>query len=391
MRFRDLICLLFWAVLIVPASCKKPYAPTITATNSNYLVVEGIINAGQDSTTIKLSRTVSISDTVVTRSELNAAITVEDDQKSIYPLQEIGNGKYACAALNLDVSHKYRLHIITAERKEYYSDFEAVKVTPPIDSVGFTVQNNGIQMYVNTHDPNNNTRYYRWDYTETWNFHAKYEAEYKTDGTKLNFLTAQQQIYTCFASDTSSGILLGSTRSLSQDVIYQSPLTQITSSSEKLETKYSLLVRQYALTNKGYNFWQNLKKNTEQLGSIFDALPSDIQGNIHCVTNPSEPVVGYLSVGTVQQKRIFISASQLPQTWKTTYPYQCELDTLLYCHPPKCQNDVKLFLLPLGTTELAVQTLYDINHIVIIGYIGTDAQCADCTIRGTTTQPIFWR
>ena len=378
-------------IIITGIGCKKPYAPTIIATNSNYLVAEGVINAGQDSTTIKLSRTVNISDTVATRYELNARITVESDQNSIYPLQESGNGKYASAALNLDGSRKYRLHIITAEGKEYLSDFETVKLSPPIDSVGYTIQNNGIGLYVNTHDPSNNTRYYRWDYTETWNFHAKYEAEYKTDGTKLNFLTAAQQIYTCFASDTSSGILLGSTTALSQDVIYQNPLTQITSTSEKLETRYSLLVREYALTNKAYNFWQNLKKNTEQLGSIFDALPSDLQGNIHCLTNPLEPVLGYISVGTVQQKRIFISASQLPQTWKTTYPYQCELDTLLYCHPPKCQNDVKLFLLPLGTPELAVQTLYDINHIVIIGYIGTDRQCADCTIRGTTTQPTFWR
>lgn len=384
------IVLLIIIVMIAGIDCKKPYAPTITATNSNYLVVEGVINTGQDSTIINLSRTVNIADSVRTRPELNAQITVEGDQNSIYPLQELGNGKYGSPGLNLDISHKYHLHILTAAGKEYLSDYEAPKASPAIDSVGYVVQNNGITLYVNTHDATNSTRYYRWDYTETWNFHARYNAAFITDGKELNYRTQDQQIYTCFASDTSNGILLGSTRALSQDVIYQSPLTQISSTSEKLEARYSILVREYALTNEAYNFWQNLKKNTEQLGSIFDAQPSEIQGNIHCVTNPSEPVVGYMSVGTVQQKRIFISYGQLPQAWKATYPYQCELDSLLYCNGQDCQNDVALFLLPLGGKEFAISPVPQKNGPGIAGYVSADAQCADCTIRGTTKPPAFW-
>ncbi len=379
---------------IAITGCKKPYNPTIVAANTNYLVVEGVINSGQDSTIIRLSRTVNISDTTRVNPELGAQVTVESDQNTTYQIPEIGKGEYASPFLNLDAAHKYHLHIKTTDGKEYLSDYEAVKPTPPIDSVGFIFKSNGIQLYVNTHDPNNNTKYYRWSYQETWQFHAKYETGLITDGMELKPRQPSQQIYTCFGNQTSSTILLGSTAKLSQDVIYQSPLTQVVSTSEKLEAKYSILVKQYALTSDAYNFWQNLKKNTEDLGTIFSSQPSEIQGNIHCVTNPAEPVIGYISVTNVQQKRIFIANDQLPNSWIATYPYQCELDSLLYCHGPQipCQNDVALFLLPPGTTEFAIVPILLKNAPPIpIGYVSTDAQCADCTIRGTATQPPFWK
>ena len=43
-----------------------------------------------------------------------------------------------------------------------------------------------------------------------------------------------------------------------------------------------------------------MQKNAESLGSIFDEQPTQITGNIHSVTNPSEQVIGYVSAGTVE-------------------------------------------------------------------------------------------
>jgi hypothetical protein len=364
---------------VVITSCKKPYNPVIVASNTNYLVVEGVINSGQDSTIIHLSRTTNISDTTKVNPELGAQVTVESDQNTTYPIHELGKGVYASPSLNLDAAHKYHLHIKTTDGKEYLSDPEAVKPTPPIDSVGFSFQGNGIQLYVNTHDPNNNTHYYRWDYTETWSFHARYPSPLITNGTDLVSRTPEQEVYSCFGNQVSSTVLLGSSAKLSRDFIYQSPLTQVASTSEKLETKYSILVKQYALTSDAYNFYTNLKKNTEQLGSIFAAQPSELTGNIHCVTNPAEPVVGYISVTNVQQKRIFISNSQLPDNWLAVYPYDCEVDTVGL-----------LDLLPLGSTELAIGAATGPTGN-FIGYLATDSECADCTIRGTNKQPAFWQ
>ena len=50
------------AVSCILYGCRKPYSPRTIAGNNNYLVVEGIITAGQDLTIIKLSRTVNVPD-----------------------------------------------------------------------------------------------------------------------------------------------------------------------------------------------------------------------------------------------------------------------------------------------------------------------------------------
>jgi len=396
MRRAKGIILLIAGGLMSFSGCKKPYAPSIGASNSNYLVVEGTINSGADSTLIKLSRTVSLSGKISSAPELNAVVTVESDQNNIYVIPETGKGWYAAPALGLDNTHKYRLRIKTSGGKEYLSDMEAVKPTPPIDSIGYTIQAKGLNIYANTHDPANNTRYYRWDYTETWQFHSLHQSNFISNGEEIVLRTPEQQIYDCFNSDTSSSIIVGSSAKLSQDIIYQAPITQIVNTSEKLETKYSILIKQYALTKEAFDFWQNLQKNSEKLGSIFDAQPTNLNGNIHCTTNPAEPVIGYISITNPQQKRVFITDTQLPITFSPAYPYQCEQDTFLFCKiiPQStlgCINQVQADLIPPGSSTIPTSQLFAPGSPTVIGYLGTSVECTDCTIRGTKKQPDFWR
>ena len=381
----------FYFLLISFISCRKPYAPSAITSPNNYLVVEGVINSGQDSTFIKLSRTVNLSGKTSSAPELGAAVTVEDDQAGTYPVTELGKGNYGAPPLGLSTAHKYRLEIKTTDGNDYVSDYEPIESNPPIDSIGFNIQANGIQLYVNTHNPQNNTRYYRWDYMETWQFHAKYFSGYITNGTEIVARNNDQLIYSCFASDTSSTIVLGSSAKLSQDVIYQAPLTQVAATAEKLETRYSILVKQYALTTESYNFWVNLKKNTEQLGSIFDAEPSNINGNIHCISNSGLPVIGYISVTDIQQKRIFISNAQLPLAWQPTYPYECEADTFYFTNPKNGQHEVAQSLIPLSSSIIPIDPFSAKGSFSLDGYLGSSIECVDCTIRGTKLQPAFWK
>jgi hypothetical protein len=381
-------------LLILGLACKKPYNPPVITAAGSYLVVEGVINPGTDSTFIKLSRTVNLSGKTAINPVPGAVLTIESNQNTSYPLTQSTKGNYVSPGLNLDQTRQYRLRIKTPDGKEYLSDFEQAKITPPIDSIGFNLLSGnspGIQIYANTHDPNNNTRYYRWDYQETWQFHAKYQSQLISNGSAIIPRTFAQDVFTCFAGDTSTSIILGSSAKLQQDVIYQSPITQIPSTSEKIETKYSILLKQYALTNDAYAFWTNLKKNTEQLGSIFDAQPSQINGNIHCISNPLEPVIGYVSISTVQQKRVFITANgQLPQTWFPSYPYSCQVDTDLFCQDLNCQNFVALFLIPAGSTEIPLIQIPP-APAPPAGYLASTLECIDCTLRGTKKQPSFWK
>jgi hypothetical protein len=157
----------------------------------------------------------------------------------------------------------------------------------------------------------------------------------------------------------------------------------IASTSEKLEDRYRIQVRQYALTGDAYTFWVNLKKNTEQLGSIFDAEPSQVPGNIHCTTNPTEPVVGYISVCTTTTKTTFIYNYNLP-AWVATYPYTCNIDSAKG-GTPDYENAVD------NPSVIDIISSYGPNPLSPEGYLTTSRECADCTIRGSITPPPYWK
>ena len=380
-------------IIAVVFGCTKPYTPAVTNSGNNYLVVEGVINTGGDSTIVQLSRTVNLSAAFNTLPELNATVIIQDDQNNSYSLTSNGKGAYMSAALTLDNTRKYRLNIKTSDGKNYLSDYVPAVVSPPIDSVGFHILANGLQIYVNTHDPNNHTHYYRWDYDETWIFHAEYESDYISNGVKVVPRPAAQQIYQCWDSDIQTAILLGSSAKLSQDVIYQNQINVIPSTSEKIERRYSILVKQYAMTAAGYDYFTQLKKNTEQLGTIFDPQPSHLTGNIHCTADTTLPVIGYVSAGTIQKKRIYIDNIQLPGAWQPIYPYSCLKQAALYVSnnkPP--ENQVAKELLPLPNANIILEPIFDPTGADPnpIGYSYTDPQCADCSYRGTLTKPSFW-
>ena len=361
------------------AGCKKPYNPVVVDSNSNYLVVDGFIDAGQDSTFFRLSRTVNISAKQSFKPELFAQVEIVSDANTSYPLQDIGSGVYASAPLNLDNTHKYRISIKTADNKTYLSDLVEVKTTPEIDSLGYIIQGNGVQIYANAHDNSARTRYYRWDFNETWRFRTTFDSYYSLVDGKPVFRPPDQHVNECWGNDISTSINVRSTAALLKDVVAQQPITFIPSSAEKLETRYSILLKQQALTQAGYDYYVNLKKNTEQLGGIFDAQPSSVKGNITCTSNPSEPVLGFISAGTISTKRIFIDKRDLPDWRAYTYYDQmgCGGDTIrlgdlssqarYYAGPP-------YRYLPLTSPSLAAPI-----------------ECVDCTLRGTTKEPDFWK
>ena len=387
-------CLTALFIFLIVNGCKKPFTPELTSDNSRYLVIEGIISGSSDSTFIRLSRTKKVDTLRTIYAETGAQLDVENDANNIYNLTEIRPGIYAMAPLNLDASHKYRLRIKTADNKEYLSEFVVVKNAPPIDSVGFIAKSDGVRVYVNSHDAANTTRYYRWDYREDWQFHAQYISGYYSNGVdSIKPRPVSQQVYYCYGKDSSTNVLIASTNKLTQDIIYQAPMTLLPSTSEKIEKKYSVLVKQYALTSDAYDFWQDLQKNTEKLGSIFDVLPSQTVSNYRCVSNPNELVIGYLSVGNASSKRIYITADQLLPSYSPQYPAACELDTA-FINPPHPGTRSIGELIPYNSPYVPVSGLFLPPPSPFGGptaYSYSTKFCVDCTLRGTTIPPSFWK
>lgn len=368
-------------ILSLPA-CTDPFEAPGVAAGTPLLVVEGFLNAGTGATNVRISYSRPFSEE--TQSEFvpigHAAVSVEDEQGNSFTLQPVfGGGEYMAEDLPLISGRKYRLRITAGEGKEYLSDFVEVKPTPEIDSIGWELKDGGLQIYVNTHDPTNNTRYYRWEYDETWEFHTPYVSLYKysEERNEMDVRSPEEMVNICWDSGFSTSIITGSTTRLSEDVVYKQPLLFAPWGSQKMSVLYSIRVRQYAMTKEAFEYWETMKKNTEEIGSIFDPLPSNLRGNIHNVADPSEQVIGYISAGSVREKRIYIDNDELPRDWND--PRFCEI------------IDVRMDSLQYFFTDqvyLAISEWYE--GLSLAGYKGTQRSCADCTLSGVTQKPDFW-
>jgi hypothetical protein len=373
------ICLL---LSLVTGSCVEPYTPPAITGAESYLVVEGFINSGSSPTTFILSRTRNQENANNFIPEVNARMAIESETGDRYILNEQTPGMYTGSPLNLNNALKYRIHIQTYNDKEYASEYVEIKRTPLIDTLTWSIETDGVQIYVDTHDAENNTRYYRWEAQETWEYVSAFFSNYVYKNNQMVLRSDQDQIYTCWDTDNSKEIFLGSSARLKNDVIYRQPITFAPVASGKLLRKYSILVSQYALSRQGFEYWQILKKNTESTGSIFDAQPSQLQGNIRCINNPQEPVIGFVDASTVSQKRIFIDRKVLPFRMSNVGYELCDIDTV--ANLPKTLDERFA-----DGNFLAENPLADFSGI--IAYTYSDKRCVDCREKGgTTTKPDFW-
>lgn len=383
---KKIIC--FICILLTINGCKEKYDSPVVSPNKGYLVVEGTINPG-NTTEIILKRTVKLDNPTIVY-ESGAIVTVLGDDNSIYPLNENGAGHYQNANLTLNKLKKYKLHIQTKDTKVYESDFVDVQNTPALDSISKQYNNDGLGIYVNSHDPSGLTKYYQWDYNETWQYNSPYKQlliyqQLNTPAGIKYFLgyfdpvliSFNAAIYSCWPTENSSTIITGSTVTLTDNKIYL-PLTFISRGSVKLGITYSILARQYSLSEGKYNYLQKMKKNTEGTGSVFDAQPSELMGNIHCTTNLSEPVIGYIDICNIQEKRIFIKNAELPN-WN--YEAPCvkveipnNIDTITFVHDRFYPFDVAKMSQFGG----------------ILSYYFSTPSCVDCTFFGTNKKPSFW-
>jgi hypothetical protein len=369
---KEITLVFLFAVLL--AGCRDKYELPLRENDVSLLVVEGVLNAGQAPTVITLSRTVRVNDPNNFKPELRARLTVEGRTGGSYSLAETGNGTYTSSQLPLTFGEEYRLRIWTNDNKEYLSDFVVARQTPAIDSITWKIENERMVISVNSHDASNNTRYYKWDYDETWEIKAYYSAFYRwVSGVTIvpSFLFNNR----CWKYAKSNTINIGSTVQLQSDVVNEAPVQFIPFGSERVSVRYSILLKQQTLSKGAYEYFNLMKKNTESIGSIFDPQPSELKGNIRCVTDPEEGVIGYLTASSFTEKRIFITAQEA--NWR--FGEYCPTERVRN-HPDSIRMWVPGYL-PFN--------LDNFNGIEY--YSMAPAACVDCTKRGgDLNKPSYW-
>ena len=358
--------------------CVTKFIPQ-TNENPELLVVEGLITDQPGANTLKLSSTLPLGIRSNAKPLTGYYVTITDDLGNMFYFIETDTGTYVSdpSIFKGTIGRFYTLHINPSTDKNIHR-FESypieMKPVPPIDSIYyekveisdnnmFSQPPEGCQIFLNTHDPTNQCRYYRWEYTETWEFRIPYNVPNST----------------CWISSNSDKINIKSTGSLAETRILRYKLNYISNQSDRLKVKYSILVNQYSLNEDEYLYWEKLQNISTEVGSLYDITPAYIPSNISCTEDPNEQVLGYFSVSARSSKRIFI---------KDSFSGQVDLYST-------CPSDTIA-----GSDTISIPGLNESVWVIVsrmesgmppYRIITDNKGCADCSVRGTPVKPAFWR
>lgn len=377
--------------------CVEPFAPELDPEDSeSLLVVYGLITNQPGPFRIRLTYSVPVYDKWTLLTDYmpaeGAEVEIIDNQGNTFMLIDTGSGWYETEEKELQgiPGRTYLLYITTIDGLQYESTPQLLRPITSIDSVyyeEFTAtyfnqlvpfEENRLKILLNTRAPGDEIAYFKWELEETWEFripkrilvnHGNIEG---SPPPSWETLEVDENKAHCWVTEYSQSILIKSTSDIPSNEINGFVLQTIGPPDDKLNIKYSILVKQYALDREMYNFFKLVRQSNEETGGIYERTPSRIIGNIRCCEEGKQ-ALGYFMASAVKTKRIFIDATEHSVTKGSAYD-RCGW-TDFVPPPPFDKTVIRYFY---GTYNNGTEVT------------NSEEYCTDCRIRGTGEKPDFW-
>ncbi|SHM66769.1 DUF4249 domain-containing protein [Flavobacterium chilense] len=399
--YRSLITIILSSVL----GCTTPYQYQANGFE-DAVVIEATLTNQFKTQEIKVSRTYKLEEKTPT-FESKAVVFITDDIGNKYDFKESGQLYVSISQFQASPDRTYQLHIRTSNGRSYISTTEKLPQQTQIDKLeSNAITKNGqlgIEITVNSSDPTNNSRYYRYEYEETYKIIAPkwyyqkavpvlYPAGSNPKG-RVDLLERKEEARICFSSRKSNELILTNTNQLAQDKVTDFPVRFISSNDPIIRSRYSILVKQYVQSLAAHTFFETLKEISNTGSILSQTQPGFFYGNINPVDNPGEKVIGYFDVSSYSEKRLFFNFTDvLPGQLIPPYQYNCPAPIpdgdvknyiFTYCFgPPDCQGNIILDLLGTGLKTYFPDESGD--------YILYPIECGDCTSFSSNIKPSFW-
>jgi hypothetical protein len=371
---RSIKPIILFSLFLLFSGCITQFIPE-TDENQELIVVEGLVTDQPEANIVKISKSMPLGNKSSAIPLSGCTVLIIDDLGVSTPLYQTEPGTYVTdpSTFRGIVGREYTLRVFTnnntSGRYSYQSLPMEMKPVPPIDSVYYektlikektngSPALEGCHIYLDTHDSENECKFYRWDFTETWEIRLPFN--YPVNKT-------------CWISEGSTSVYVKNTSILRDNIISRYPLNYISNESDRLKEKYSILVNQYSLNQDEFDYWEKLQNFTEQVGSLYDITPASIPSNIFCIEDPGEVALGYFSVSAKSSERIMI---------EDNFSGIVNLYT-------NCISDTVFNGATIQSLDVSVWILEDVQ-LPPYKLITYTKGCADCTLRGTNVQPPYW-
>jgi hypothetical protein len=357
-------------VLSMTFGCVKDFAP-VTNEYNDALIIEALIT-DQPGSYVKLSVTYPLWKSIAPKPVRGCTILISDDTGNLHFMKE--TPKYGLYSAEPDfrgvIGRVYTLNVQTTKEfgyLNYKSEPTMMKPVPAIDSLYYhkkiveigSVE--GCDIFLDLYDRDDICSFYKWEYTETWEFQFPFELNKKV----------------CWTSIKSEGISIKNTAGFADNRLKKQPVLSIDNPADRLNIKYSILVRQFSLNENEFLYWDRLKNLSDKTGGLYDIIPSDIPNNLYCVEDSLRKILGYFSVSAVSEKRLFIKEKFLGS--KMDYR-GCLKDTVFTNRPDTIPGlNYLVWILEDHMDEKPPYILCTRNN-----------GCFFCEVRGTSVKPEFW-
>jgi hypothetical protein len=392
---------IFFSILLFQLGCTEPYEIE-TKDYEKVLVVESTITNELKTQIVKLSRTSTLENPQVL-IENNADVTVSGSDGSRFIFSQSSETGFYISneVFKAQPNVEYTLKIITQDGKSYSSTAVTLPPAVEIDEVyaerivDVNADKDGLQVLVDTEEETGNAKYFRYEYEETYKIMTPYTSLYTAEiinynGFPLSYdiiLTPREPEEICYSTEYSTGIKLTTTTEFNENRVFRFPVRYLSKNDARLQTRYSILVKQYVQSEAAYTFY----KIIDELGSLESLLsqgqPGYVVGNIVSEGNPDEKVIGFFEVSSFSSRRIYFNYEDFGIE-KPPYFIECEVLRLDYRDNTTFDND------PNERKVLADYIRYFNYQIISASTTGVyrivQEECSVCTSFSSNIRPDFW-
>lgn len=378
---------------ILLTSCTETYVLQ-TDTYEEALVIEATITNELKKQEIKLSKTAKLEDDGVA-IETGATVSIKDDLGAIYTFKE-DNGIYLSEnAFQAVPNRTYTLEIKTKDGKIYQSSNETVTTANEIEDITSEVvtdrkEGRGVQIRVHSYDPGNTSKYYRYEYEETYKIIApdyRQEKAVVTGPRTIELQPNDPNTRICYSTKASNDIILNTTTDLQEDRV-NFPVRFISDQNYIISHRYSIFVKQYVQNLASYTFRKTMKEISSSASVLSPKQPGFVNGNIKCISHTDQKAIGFFEVSSVSSKRIFFNYTDLfPGENLPPYYTDCQEDEYNFCFSgvsiPPCRGAILIDRIKVN----ALKYKYSIEGT---NYFMVPVECGDCTSFSSNIIPSFW-
>lgn len=395
---KKLYYLIGFVIITLLPNCIEPF--NIESIDfDDVLIVESTITNEFKNQEVKLNRTYRLNEQEG-GSVNNAEVKVVDNLNNTFLFSESEPGIYkSIQKFKAIPNNSYKLIISTENGDEYFSEEVSLpSEDSKIDVITSEESMNdegepGISIYVSSSSLANDSKFYRYEYEETYKIVAERWSEYKaivvsdTPPYEVDFVLKEgEQDKICFKTEHSKGIIQAETTGLSQDRVSNLLVRFIKSKNPIIRHRYSILVKQYTQSQSAFYFYKTLSKLSSS-NNLFSQVQSGyIQGNISA--KDEKKVTGFFEVSSVTTKRHFFNIGDVLSNFPSTPTRRCELLApylTLGSESPLIEGIKSgLYTFYFENDGITFEKIEGGPYIMVL------AECGDCTKTGSNIKPTFW-